>query len=112
MLCCGVPADTFKEYLASIEINKIKIFGWGYVKDTCIALFKKQQEEKATRLYYAECLRIITENTAKMCEGSYITIKLDDIINPKPVEIRTSDEIINGIKIPTMSNPRNPQNDP
>ena len=69
------------------------MFGWGYAKETCISLFQKEQEDKAVRIYYAECLRIITENTAKMGGGSYITVKLDDILNPKQVENRTSEEI-------------------
>jgi hypothetical protein len=66
--------------------------------NTCIALFKKEQKEKAIKMYYAECLRIITENTAKLCEGSFINVKLVDILNPKPQETRTADDIINGIK--------------
>ena len=69
------------------------MFGWGYVKDFCISLFQKEQEDKAVRIYYAECLRIIAENTAKMGGGSYITVKLDDILNPKQVENRTGEEI-------------------
>ena len=69
------------------------MLGWGYVKDFCISLFQKEQEEKAVKIYYAECLRIITENTAKIGGGSYITVKLDDILNPKQVENRTGEEI-------------------
>ena len=69
------------------------MFGWGYAKETCISLFQKDQEDKAVRIYYAECLRIIAENTAKMGGGSYITVKLDDILNPKQVENRTGEEI-------------------
>jgi hypothetical protein len=68
------------------------------VKDFCISLFKQEQEEKATKIYYAECLRIISENTAKMCFGSYIQAKLADMLDPKPVDDRTADEIISGIK--------------
>ena len=63
------------------------------MKDFCISLFQKEQEEKAVRIYYAECLRIITENTAKIGGGSYITVKLDDILNPKPVDNRTGEEL-------------------
>lgn len=69
------------------------MFGWGYVKDFCISLFQKEQEDKAVKIYYAECLRIISENMAKMGGGSYITVKLADIIDPKPVDNRTSEEI-------------------
>ena len=64
----------------------------------CISLFQKEQEEKAVRNYYAECLRIMTENTAKFGGGSYIEAKLQDILEPKPVDNRTSDDIIEGIK--------------
>ena len=63
------------------------------MKDFCISLFQKEQEDKAVKIYYAECLRVITENTAKMGGGSYSTAKLSEIINPKPVEKRTGEEI-------------------
>ena len=63
------------------------------MKDFCISFFQKEQEDKAVKIYYAECLRIITENTAKIGGGSYITVKLDDILNPKQVENRTGEEI-------------------
>ena len=59
----------------------------------CISLFQKEQEDKAVKIYYAECLRIFTENTAKICSGSYITVKLADILNPKQVENITGEEI-------------------
>ena len=47
----------------------------------------------AYRIYIADCLRIISENTAKIGGGSYLTAKLADIINPKPVDNRTGEEI-------------------
>ena len=33
--------------------------------------------------YTARCLRIITENTAVLSQGQYITVELDEILNPK-----------------------------
>ena len=74
------------------------MFGWGYVRETCISLFQKEQEEKAVKIYYAECLRIMAENTAKMGGGSYIEAKLQDILDPKPVDNRTANDIIEGIR--------------
>ena len=82
------------------------MFGWGYVNDVCIALFKKEQEERAYREYVAECLRITTENTAKIAsmigrgetECKYISVSFDELLHPKPVEQRTADEIINNIQ--------------
>ena len=69
------------------------MFGWGYVKDFCISLFQKEQEEKAVKIYYAECFRIITENTAKMGDGSFMQAKLKEILDPKPVDKRTGEQI-------------------
>ena len=58
-----------------------------------MARYKSQQRHLAYRIYVSDCLRIISENTAKICGGSYITAKLADIINPKPVDNRTGEEI-------------------
>ena len=58
-----------------------------------IARFNHHQRDLAYRIYVTDCLRIISENTAKICGGSYITAKFADIINPKPVDNRTGDEI-------------------
>ena len=58
-----------------------------------MARYQSQQRDLAYRIYVTDCLRIISENTAKMCGGSYITAKLADIINPKPVDDRTGEEI-------------------
>lgn len=73
------------------------MFGWGYAINHCISSFRKEKEERTIAIYVGECLRIITENTAKM-GGSYMTAKLMDILDPKPTETRTSEEIINNIK--------------
>ena len=63
------------------------------MKDFCISLFQKEQEDKAVKIYFAECLRIISNNTARYAGDSYMSVKLSDIINPKPVEKRTGEEI-------------------
>ena len=57
------------------------------------ARFNQHQRDLAYRIYVTDCLRIISENTAKMGGGSYITAKFADIINPKPVENRNGEEI-------------------
>ena len=54
------------------------------MRDTCISLFNKEQEEKAYKIYVADCLRFITENTAMSVNGSYITMRWSDLINPQP----------------------------
>ena len=58
-----------------------------------MARYKSQQRDLAYRIYVTDCLRIISENTAKIGNGSYITAKFPDIINPKPVDKRTGEEI-------------------
>ena len=58
-----------------------------------IARFQSQRRDLAYRIYVADCLRIISENTAKVGGGSYITAKFADIINPKPEDNRTGEEI-------------------
>ena len=58
-----------------------------------MARYQSQQRDFAYRIYVADCLRIISENTAKIGGGSYITAKLSDIINPKPADNRTGEEI-------------------
>ena len=58
-----------------------------------MARYQSQQRDLAYRIYIGDCLRIISENTAKMGGGSYITAKFADIINPKPVDDRTGEEI-------------------
>ena len=58
-----------------------------------MARYQSQQRDLAYRIYVTDCLRIISENTAKMGGGSYITAKFADIINPKQVDKRTGEEI-------------------
>ena len=62
-----------------------------------IARYQSKQRDFAYRIYVTDCLRIISENTAKMGGGSYITAKFADIINPMPVDNRTGEEIASDI---------------
>ena len=49
----------------------------------------------AYRIYVAECLRVMTENTAKQSGGSYSNKPFADVIgNSKPKDERKADEII------------------
>lgn len=58
-----------------------------------MARYQSQQRDLAYRIYVTDCLRIISENTAKISNGSYITAKFADIINQKPVDKRNGEEI-------------------
>lgn len=44
---------------------------------------KKDVESDMYRSYMARCARVITENTAKMSGGGFITVEYDDLINVK-----------------------------
>ena len=41
---------------------------------------------------------MICENTAGMVQGKFMSAEYEDMINPKPEEKRSADEIIGGIK--------------
>ena len=58
-----------------------------------LARYNQHQRDLAYRIYVTDCLRMVTENTAKMSNGSYTVAKFADIINPKPVDNRTGEEI-------------------
>lgn len=57
---------------------------------------EQMSEQEAYRNYVTECLRIITENTAKFAGGKYIERSFDEMLSPKPQ--KSSDEIIDNIK--------------
>ena len=58
-----------------------------------MARFNQHRRDLAYRIYVTDCLRMVTENAAKMSQGSYTAARFYDIINPKPVEKRTGEEI-------------------
>ena len=57
------------------------------------ARFNQHQRDLAYRIYVTDCLRMATENTAKMSQGYYTASRFYDIINPKPVDNRSGNEI-------------------
>ena len=59
---------------------------------------KADLENEVWLKYTARCLRLMTENSAGMVNGKLISVEYEDIINPKPEEKRSADDIINGIK--------------
>ena len=57
------------------------------------ARFNQHQRDLAYRIYVTDCLRMVTENTAKMSQGAYSAARFYDIINPKHVDNRAGEEI-------------------
>ena len=55
--------------------------------------YQSQQRDLIYRIYVTNCLRIMTENTAKQFGGNYVTAEYEDLINPKKKDNRTGDEI-------------------
>jgi hypothetical protein len=58
-----------------------------------IARHARENREYAYRMYVTENLRIVGENTAKSGGGSYITQRYVDMIEPRPEDNRSAEEI-------------------
>lgn len=86
------------ESLESLNYNLLDILGIGYVIDHYISYFNNRQRELAYKYYVSDSLRLITENTAKMSQGSYLKIRYADLIEPRKEETRTANEVINDLK--------------
>lgn len=63
----------------------------------CLSRYRKDNLDTAYRVYVTDALKVIAENTSRFNGGSYMNARFTDIINPKPEETRTADEIITGI---------------
>lgn len=61
-------------------------------------ILKQSCEQEAYKTYVAECMRMITENTAKFAGGRYMSIGFGEMMNPKPVDTRTGEEVIAHMK--------------
>ena len=57
------------------------------------ARFNQHQRDLAYRIYVTNCLRIMTENTAKQVGGNYMTAEYEDLIHPKKKDNRNGNEI-------------------
>lgn len=59
-----------------------------------LAQYRREQEDKAYRIYVTDALRLISENTAASVGGKYITVRFADVIAPpKEEDNRTCEEI-------------------
>lgn len=70
------------------------------------ARYNQHQRDLAYRIYVTDCLRITTENTAKTvhaltggkAEAHVMAIRFADVLENKPLDNRTADDIIEGIR--------------
>ena len=58
---------------------------------------KRQCEHDIFRDYIANGIQMISENTARNAGGRYLSLSYMEIINPKPSDDRTGDEIVEDI---------------
>jgi hypothetical protein len=63
-----------------------------------IARYQSQQRDLAYRIYVTDCLRIQLECIAEMTHHNLDAPRFIDTLNPKPVDNRTADDIIDGIR--------------
>lgn len=67
--------------------------------DHCITRLKSKRREEAYQNYVTECLRMISENTAKFAGGKYMSVKFSSLFSDeKKRETRSEEEIKNHIK--------------
>lgn len=59
---------------------------------------KEDMENDAYRRYTARALQILTENTANALGGRNMSISYDDLIDPKPIDNRSAEQIIEDIR--------------
>lgn len=63
-----------------------------------LAQYRREQEDKAYRIYVTDTLRLISENTASSVGGKYITARFADVIAPpKEEENMNCREIVDDI---------------
>lgn len=58
-----------------------------------MARSRQQRRDLAYRVYVTDCLRIMTENTARFAGGRYVTQGFSAALRREPVDNRTGEEI-------------------
>ena len=63
------------------------------------AKFRRESLDKTYRIYVTDCLKFISENTAKRDGGTAFNKRYADLLNTKKTEeTRSGEEIIEGIR--------------
>ena len=63
-----------------------------------IARYNENQRELAYRIYVTDCLRITARYTAALGQADLNFDRFADRLYPQPVDNRTADDIIDGIR--------------
>lgn len=59
----------------------------------CIALFKQKQEDKLLKVYITDGLKAITETLQSVYNGSALTTRWIELVDPPKQDTRTAEEI-------------------
>ena len=89
-----MDTNEIDECISTIRLDFVELFEKFYIINHIKNEYIKNQKEKIYKIYTAECLRLITENSAKIAGGNYMTAKYQDIIEPKQEIQQTAEEII------------------
>lgn len=54
----------------------------------------RENKQKVWEVYVADAVRMITENTAKFASGQYIEKRYLEILESKPQDTRTGEQIV------------------
>ena len=83
----------YKASLINCDLAKLELFGDEYIEE-CI---KQYIQGKKLKEYITDCLQIIVENTAKFAGGRVINTRYAELINPKPKDTRTAEQVIDDL---------------
>ena len=65
--------------------------------DHCVVEFKRESKERSYQVYVTGTLKMIAESVSRYGGGSYPVQTWTEIIEPKPVDTRTGNEIVSDI---------------
>lgn len=71
----------------------LELYGTGYVIDHCISRLYKEREIKYYQMYVTDALMCISRSLHKVYGGGALQDRYIDLIEPKPEETRSADEI-------------------
>ena len=86
-----------RRYLARADLEKARLYGLRYILDFMADELEADEREKAYRLYVADALRYISENTANASfSGGYFMQRFTGYDDMK-IENRTAEEIVEDV---------------
>lgn len=74
-------ANSYQRAISTLRLDFLELLGKGYVIDHCVSFFLDELKKERELYYIADCLRVLTENTARFASGTYITNRLYDMLN-------------------------------